>query len=82
MRNEIQKAFLLSKDIMNFLDNYDHSEKITPKHIIDQFNAKYHQKFSETYLRFLIKIVQNYFEYDILSGFNLFNMIDWMWYLK
>jgi len=81
-KNEILKAFELSKAIVIYLENYDKSQDLLPKVIFSFISEKFGQSIKGEYLRFLMQIVQKY------HGINFSNMLDfslmtkWLWYLK
>jgi hypothetical protein len=82
IKNEIQKAYELSKNIVDYLQKYDRSEKLTPKLLSSYLAEKYSQNINQVYLKFLIKIVQNYFEVDFSKLFSFDDYFTWNWYLK
>jgi len=82
LKNEVLKAYKLSKDVENYLKGYDKNIELTPKLISNFLEEKYNQKISELYLKFLIKIVQNYFEVDFSKIFNFNDFLKWNWFLK
>lgn len=65
LKNEVQKAFELSKEIMELIKNYKNTEKIGKKELIDLLAKKYSIKISILYLEFLLDIVKNYFKFDL-----------------
>lgn len=76
LKNEIQKAYLLSKSISEFVKNLKKEEKINIVRIINNLKTIYKiQKIPIPYINFLIEIVKYYFEidvpviYDSLLGF-------------
>ncbi|MFX0186269.1 MAG: hypothetical protein ACFE8A_00885 [Candidatus Hodarchaeota archaeon] len=82
LKNEISKAYKLSKDVELYLKNYDKTSELTPKLMSNFLTEKYNQKISDLYLRFLIKIVQYYSEVDFSKIFDFDNYIRWNWFLK
>lgn len=82
LKNEISKAYKLSKDVEIYLKDYDKTSELTPKLISNFLTEKYNQKVSDLYLRFLIKIVQYYSEVDFSKIFDFNNYIRWSWFLK
>ena len=82
LKNEISKAYKLSKDIDLYLKDNNKTSKLTPKLMSDYLTEKYNQKISDLYLRFLIKIVQYYSEVDFSKIFDFDNYIRWNWFLK
>ncbi len=62
LRNEIQKAYELSKSIKDFIkEKEEQNEKPNLLEISASLEHKYSVKISQTYLNFLIEIVKNYF---------------------
>lgn len=82
LKNEISKAYKLSKDVELYLKDYDKTSELIPKLISNFLTEKYNQKISDLYLRFLIKIVQYYSEVDFSKIFDFNNYIRWSWFLK
>ena len=82
LKNEISKAYKLSKDIDLYLKDNNKTSKLTPKLMSDYLTEKYNQKISELYLKFLIKIVQNYYEVDFSKIFDFDTYLIWNWFLK
>lgn len=82
LKNEISKAYKLSKDLEAYLKDYNKLSELTPKLISTFLTEKYDQKFSDLYLKFLIKILKYYFEVDFSNIFNLDTYIKWSWFLK
>jgi hypothetical protein len=62
LRNEIQKAYELSKSITDFIKEQEQQKK-KPNllEISASLEHKYKVKISQTYLNFLLDIVKNYF---------------------
>ena len=65
LRNDMQKAYMLSKAIVKFIQNQKKNEKINMLKISKELENMYQIKFSNKYLDFLIDIVKNYFEIDV-----------------
>ncbi len=82
LKNEILKAYKLSKDIDLYLKDYNKTLELTPKLMSDYLTEKYNQKISELYLKFLIKIVQNYYEVDFTKILDIDKIIKWNWFLN
>lgn len=82
LKNEISKAYKLSKDVELYLKDYDKTSELIPKLISNFLTEKYNQKISDLYLRFLIKIVQYYSEVDFSKIFDFNNYVRWSWFLK
>ncbi|MHA1147687.1 MAG: hypothetical protein ACTSR8_05535 [Promethearchaeota archaeon] len=82
MRNEIQKAFKLAKEIADFMERIDKSKDLLPKHVSNYLKEKYDQEISDIYLKFLIGIVQNYFKVNFTKYLDFNSMVEWTWFLK
>jgi hypothetical protein len=82
LKNEFQKAYELSKDIVNFLQNFDESKKLTPKLLNNYFKDKYGQNISDSYLKFLIGIVLNRFKLEFSKLLSFEDHVKWSWFLK
>ena len=65
IRNEIQKAYELSKDVIDFNNNLGENEELPSKKVIDNFIENRNIKIQSQYMNFLIEIVKNYFETEI-----------------
>jgi hypothetical protein len=66
-RNEIQKAYKLSKAIVDIIKNRKEDEKINILKISKELEEIYQIKLSNQYLDFLIEIVRDYFEINVPS---------------
>ncbi|TFF88238.1 MAG: hypothetical protein EU550_01655 [Promethearchaeota archaeon] len=64
-RNEILKAFQMSKSIIEILKNYQKEEKISKKKLVDLLSEKYEISIQFEYLEFLLDIVKNYHGYNL-----------------
>lgn len=64
-RNEIRKAFQMSKTIVEILQSYKEEQKISKKKLVDLLSERYEIKIQFEYLEFLLDIVENYHEYDL-----------------
>ena len=62
IRNEIQKVFTLSQEIITLNDNLKENEELTSKKIIDYFKEVKDTKIQPQYLDFLFEIINNCFE--------------------
>ncbi|MFX1445072.1 MAG: hypothetical protein ACFFHV_16790 [Promethearchaeota archaeon] len=71
LRNEMQKAFELSKYIASYFDTVEDRKKIDAHKISDNLQDAYKSKISSVYLNFLFEIVENYFEVNIPSNVKL-----------
>lgn len=65
MKNEIQKAHELSKQIIHLMETYDGEEKLGKKKLIDYLAQNEGIKISFSYLEFLLDIVKNNFNFDM-----------------
>jgi len=74
LKNEIQKLYILFKELIEL--NKEHSKKnpMTSKSIIDHFIDTRDIKIQKVYIDFLIEIIKNYFkvELNIVSDFTNF----------
>lgn len=61
IRNEIQKVFTLSQEIIALNNNLEKNEELTTKKIIDYFQEVKDIKIQPQYLDFLFEIIHNYF---------------------
>ena len=74
LKNDIQKAFEICKEIMGLIKDYRESagkEKVGKKRLINLMEEKTSIKLSIPYMEFLLDIIKNYFEFDlsIISDF-------------
>jgi len=65
LKNEIQKSYDLSKQIMDIIKNYDGEEKLGKKKLIDKLVEIRDIKIDFGYLEFLLDIIKHYFEFDL-----------------
>jgi len=82
LKNEIQKAYELSKAIVDYLENYDKSQELLPKVVASILKERFGQTIKGEYLKFLIQIVQKYHGINISNMLDFNQMIYWLWYLK
>ncbi len=68
LRNEIQKAFQLSKFISEFIVESGEKGRVDITEISDNLQRKYSMKASSRYLDFLMEIVENYFHVAVPSS--------------
>jgi len=71
LRNEIQKAFELSKFIADYFNKTEDKKKIDINKISDGLQEAYNKKISSVYLNFLFEIVQYYFKVQIPNSLKL-----------
>ena len=67
LRNDIQKAYVISKSIVDIIENQKKDEKINILKISKELEDMYQIKLNSKYLDFLIEIVKFYFEIDVPS---------------
>jgi len=65
LKNEIHKAFQLSKTIVDIIHDLKENERIYSKKLINQLEKKHNVKVVLSYLNYLFEIVENYFEVKI-----------------
>jgi hypothetical protein len=65
LNNEIQKAYLLSKSIVEFINDHEKDNKIDVIGMISGIEKEYTTKIYKLYFDFLTEIVKNYFEIDM-----------------
>jgi len=71
LRNEMHKAFELSKFITDYIDKVDDKKKIDIHRISDSLQDAYKSKISSVYLNFLFEIAENYFDVNVPSSVKL-----------
>ena len=68
LKNEIQKAYQLSKEVVDFMNESKKKNKnVNMLKISNQLEKIYGIKISTIYLRFLMEIVKNYFKVAVPS---------------
>lgn len=65
IRNEIQKVFTLSQEIIALNNSLQQNEELTSKRIIDYFKEVKDTKIQPQYLDFLFEVISNYFEVNL-----------------
>ena len=65
LNNEIQKAYLLSNTIVEFIKDHKKDDKSDVIGMISSIEKKYTTKIYKSYFDFLTEIVKNYFEIDM-----------------
>jgi hypothetical protein len=65
LKNDIQKAFELSKEIITLIGDYKGTEKIGKKEVMSMIAENNGTKITIPYLDFLLDIVKNYFKTDL-----------------
>ncbi|MHA1987426.1 MAG: hypothetical protein ACW98D_12375 [Promethearchaeota archaeon] len=74
LRNEIQKAFKLSKELAEFI-SCSQNETFTSKALLDHINEKQAEPIHKDYLSFLLDIVKNYFKVETPIKKGLINFL-------
>ncbi|MFO7797163.1 MAG: hypothetical protein ACQERB_07125 [Promethearchaeati archaeon] len=77
LKNEIQKAYKLSEKIMEFVDNFEGKE-IQSKKILDYLSTEENIVIKIPYLRFLIDIVENYFNVKVPISSDISNFLGFL----
>ena len=72
LRNEIQKAQVLTQTIVDFLKENPSKNKINIIKIIEHLEEIHNVKVSQPYVYFLLDIVKNYFEVEVPSVYDSF----------
>lgn len=62
MKNEVQKAFKLSKELIQLNQSLKGNEQLTSRLMIDHFDKSYGVKIEKPYLDFLTEVAINYFK--------------------
>ena len=62
LKNEINKAYELSKKISNYTANFKETEELNQQIITDFLTEEYNVKISKPYLTFLCEIAKIYFK--------------------
>lgn len=65
LKNEIQKAYELSKSIAEIVGKIKKKEKVYSKKLIDDLEKMHDMKIQMPYLDFLVEIVENYFGVEV-----------------
>ncbi|MFW9949174.1 MAG: hypothetical protein ACFFKA_03485 [Candidatus Thorarchaeota archaeon] len=61
LKNELKRAFELSKSIIQYIQRLNKKDRIITKKLIDFLNKKYRIKIQVPYIEFLYEIVEHYF---------------------
>jgi hypothetical protein len=67
LKNEVQKIYKLSQEMVQIIKNREEGTKINTLKISKQLETQYNIKISSEYLDFLTNVVKNYFEIDVPS---------------
>jgi len=81
LKNEIKKAFHLSKYTLEFFSS-KHGLKSRPKDLIKYLDKKSNISINKYYLKFLIQILINYFDLNLKEKLDFSGFIDWAYYLE
>ena len=73
LKNDLQKAYFLSKSMVDIIKNQDQSEKINILKINKKLEEIHNTKINNLYLEFLVEIVRNYFGINVPSIFESFH---------
>ena len=65
LKNEIWKAYKLSKDIVSILDKLTDDKKTGKQEILNQVQELNNTKISSEYFEFLLEIAENYFKVEL-----------------
>ena len=76
LQNGLQKAYELSKTIMDIVNNLKKKEKVYSKNVIEEIARLHHVKIQLPYLDFLYEIVENYFEVKVPKSSNVSNFLS------
>jgi hypothetical protein len=75
LKNELKKAFKLSKSVVEYVKGLKPKEKIYAKKLINFLQKKHNVKIQIPYLEFLYEIARNYFEVDVPKSSNIANFL-------
>lgn len=78
LKNEIKKAYQLSKTIGEFIKDYKEKETLNSKKIIDNISKGYGFKIQKPYFNFLIEIVKNYFKIEVPVMSDVANFLGYL----
>jgi len=76
LQNGLQKAYELSKTIIDIINNLKKKEKVYSKNVIDEIARIHNVKIQLPYLDFLYEIVENYFEVKVPKSSNVSNFLS------
>jgi len=76
LQNGLQKAYDLSRTIVDIVKNLKKKEKIYSKNIIEAIAADHYVNIQLTYLDFLYDIVENYFEVKVPRSSNISDFLS------
>lgn len=75
IRNEIQKVFTLSQEIITLNKSLKENEELTSKKIMDYFKEVKNIKIQPQYLDFLFEIINNYFNVNLAMSSKTSNFL-------
>ena len=75
IRNEIQKVFTLSQEIITLNKSFKENEELTSKKIMDYFKEVKNIKIQPQYLDFLFEIINNYFNVNLAMSSKTSNFL-------
>jgi hypothetical protein len=75
IRNEIQKVFTLSQEIITLNKSLKENEELTSKKIMDYFKEVKNIKMQPQYLDFLFEIINNYFNVNLAMSSKTSNFL-------
>jgi hypothetical protein len=76
LQNGLQKAYELSKTVVDIVNNLKKKEKVYSKNVIEEIAKIHYVKVQLPYLDFLYKIVENYFEVKVPKSSNVSNFLS------
>jgi len=76
LQNGLQKAYDLSKTIVDIINNLKKKEKIYSKNVIEEIARMHDVKVQLPYLDFLYEIVEHYFEVKVPKSSNVSNFLS------
>ena len=76
LQNGLQKAYELSKTVVDIVNNLKKKEKIYSKNVIEEIARLHHVRIQLPYLDFLYEIVENYFEVKVPKSSNVSNFLS------
>lgn len=76
LQNGLQKAYELSKTVVDIVSNLKKKEKVYSKNIIDEIARRNNVKIQLPYLDFLYDIVENYFDVKVPKSSNISNFLS------
>ena len=76
LQNGLQKAYELSKTIVDIVNNLKKKEKVYSKNVIEEITRIHDVRIQLPYLDFLYIIVENYFEVNVPKSSNVSNFLS------